>query len=115
MEPDGSQKKPGLTLERYLEDQSNLEQMASPVRQEFTTGKVPNSKSGDTRPRLLLMGQRRYAFTCLLSFGRCLKTKTKKVSRSGKSSISSVVFHKMPATETLFLESTSKIQKDPVR
>jgi len=44
------------------------------------------------RPRLLLMGQR----------------------RSGKSSISSVVFHKMPPTETLFLESTTRIQKDPI-
>ncbi|KAH8152462.1 uncharacterized protein LAJ45_03302 [Morchella importuna] len=44
------------------------------------------------RPRLLLMGQR----------------------RSGKSSISSVVFHKMSPTETLFLESTTRIQKDPI-
>ncbi|KAI5813981.1 Gtr1/RagA G protein conserved region-domain-containing protein [Pyronema omphalodes] len=34
--------------------------------------------------------------------------------RSGKSSISSVVFHKMPPMETLFLESTTKIQKDPI-
>lgn len=34
--------------------------------------------------------------------------------RSGKSSISSVVFHKMPPTETLFLESTTRIQKDPI-
>ncbi|CZR54572.1 probable Ras-like G protein RagC [Phialocephala subalpina] len=42
------------------------------------------------KPRLLLMGQR----------------------RSGKSSISSVVFHKMPPNETLFLESTARVQKD---
>lgn len=42
------------------------------------------------KPRLMLMGQR----------------------RSGKSSISSVVFHKMPPTETLFLESTARIQRD---
>ncbi|KIW31110.1 uncharacterized protein PV07_02790 [Cladophialophora immunda] len=42
------------------------------------------------KPRLLLMGQR----------------------RSGKSSITSVVFHKMPPQETLFLESTTRIQKD---
>lgn len=34
--------------------------------------------------------------------------------RSGKSSIASVVFHKMPPTETLFLESTTRIQKDPI-
>ena len=32
--------------------------------------------------------------------------------RSGKSSILSVVFHKMPPQETLFLESTTKIEKD---
>lgn len=31
---------------------------------------------------------------------------------SGKSSISSVVFHKLPPNETLFLESTARIQKD---
>lgn len=42
------------------------------------------------KPRLLLMGQR----------------------RSGKSSISSVVFHKLPPNETLYLESTARIQKD---
>ncbi|KAK3494981.1 Gtr1/RagA G protein conserved region-domain-containing protein [Neurospora hispaniola] len=48
---------------------------------------VPQAKG---KPRLLLMGQR----------------------RSGKSSISSVVFHKLPPNETLFLESTARIQKD---
>ncbi|CAD6500807.1 BgTH12-06513 [Blumeria graminis f. sp. triticale] len=32
--------------------------------------------------------------------------------RSGKSSISSVVFHKMPPHETLFIESTARLQKD---
>jgi hypothetical protein len=35
--------------------------------------------------------------------------------RSGKSSISSVVFHKMPPNETLFLESTARIQKDSMQ
>ncbi|KAK7751790.1 GTP-binding protein gtr2 [Diatrype stigma] len=45
------------------------------------------------KPRLLLMGQR-------------------SIFRSGKSSISSVVFHKLPPNETLFLESTARIQKD---
>ena len=34
--------------------------------------------------------------------------------RSGKSSIYKVVFHKMSPTETLFLESTSKIVKEDV-
>ncbi|KAK4650197.1 GTP-binding protein gtr2 [Podospora pseudocomata] len=54
--------------------------------------KVPDPMTPQTKgkPRLLLMGQR----------------------RSGKSSISSVVFHKLPASETLFLESTARIQKD---
>ncbi|KAF9921500.1 hypothetical protein FBU30_008456 [Linnemannia zychae] len=46
----------------------------------------------ESRPRLLLMGLR----------------------RSGKSSIQRVVFHKMTPTETLFLESTSKINKDNI-
>ncbi|TAQ86094.1 hypothetical protein B7494_g5589 [Chlorociboria aeruginascens] len=54
--------------------------------------KVPEAPgpAAKGRPRLLLMGQR----------------------RSGKSSISSVVFHKLPPHETLFLESTARIQKD---
>ncbi|SPO01038.1 probable Ras-like G protein RagC [Cephalotrichum gorgonifer] len=51
-------------------------------------GPPPPTTKG--RPRLLLMGQ----------------------SRSGKSSISSVVFQKLPPNETLFLESTARIQKD---
>ncbi|QGA15174.1 hypothetical protein EYB26_002830 [Talaromyces marneffei] len=58
-------------------------------------GLVPNpndNKFRDSKPRLLLMGLR----------------------RSGKSSISSVVFHKMPPNETLFLESTTRIQKDSI-
>ncbi|RYP69401.1 hypothetical protein DL770_008238 [Monosporascus sp. CRB-9-2] len=50
----------------------------------------PSPDQGKGKPRLLLMGQR----------------------RSGKSSISSVVFHKLPPNETLFLESTARIQKD---
>lgn len=44
----------------------------------------------DRKPRILLLGQR----------------------RSGKSSISNVVFHKMPPQESLFLPSTSKICKE---
>ncbi|KJF61440.1 GTP-binding protein GTR2 [Coccidioides immitis RS] len=53
---------------------------------------APRKKPRDEKPRLLLMGLR----------------------RSGKSSISSVVFHKMPPNETLFLESTTRIQKDSI-
>ncbi|KKA20181.1 hypothetical protein T310_5793 [Rasamsonia emersonii CBS 393.64] len=55
-------------------------------------GQPSSRKFRDQKPRLLLMGLR----------------------RSGKSSISSVVFHKMPPTETLFLESTTRIQKDSI-
>uniref|UniRef100_A0A1I8HQN7 Ras-related GTP-binding protein D n=1 Tax=Macrostomum lignano TaxID=282301 RepID=A0A1I8HQN7_9PLAT len=46
----------------------------------------------EEKPRILVMGLR----------------------RSGKSSIQKVVFHKMSPNETLFLESTCKIQKDEV-
>jgi len=49
-------------------------------------------RSGEQKPKILLMGLR----------------------RSGKSSIQKVVFHKMSPNETLFLESTNKIQKDDV-
>ncbi|KAJ6078360.1 hypothetical protein N7467_008113 [Penicillium canescens] len=56
------------------------------------SAEVPNTKGPDAKPRLLLMGLR----------------------RSGKSSIASVVFHKMPPNETLFLESTTRIQKDSI-
>jgi Ras-related GTP-binding protein C/D len=46
----------------------------------------------DQNPKILIMGLR----------------------RSGKSSIQKVVFHKMSPNETLFLESTNKIQKEEV-
>ncbi|KAI1164222.1 Gtr1/RagA G protein conserved region-domain-containing protein [Nemania serpens] len=62
-------------------------------QQNNTAAKAPEHPPDGTakgKPRLLLMGQR----------------------RSGKSSISSVVFHKLPPSETLFLESTARIQKD---
>lgn len=61
--------------------------------QKKDVGSVPELAPGQHskgKPRLLLMGQR----------------------RSGKSSISSVVFHKLPPSETLFLESTARVQKD---
>ncbi|KAI9808108.1 MAG: GTP-binding protein gtr2 [Sarcosagium campestre] len=79
-----------LTLERALQNLPNLNADASTDdenKPKFHTGRLPNKEG---KPKLLLMGQR----------------------RSGKSSISSVVFHKMPPAETLFLESTSRIQKD---
>ncbi|KAK0646499.1 Gtr1/RagA G protein conserved region-domain-containing protein [Cercophora newfieldiana] len=60
--------------------------------QKKDVGSAPDLVAQQTKgtPRLLLMGQR----------------------RSGKSSISSVVFHKLPPSETLFLESTARVQKD---
>ncbi|CAG8923107.1 unnamed protein product [Penicillium salamii] len=65
-------------------------QVAAPTQAKSDS--VPNTKGPDVKPRLLLMGLR----------------------RSGKSSIASVVFHKMPPNETLFLESTTRIQKDSI-
>lgn len=53
---------------------------------------VDEAALDDGRPKILLMGLR----------------------RSGKSSIQKVVFHKMSPNETLFLESTNKIVKEPV-
>ncbi|KAK8210499.1 ras-related GTP-binding protein-like protein C [Phyllosticta capitalensis] len=79
-----------LTLMRYLQDLQNADIPPSPVTPRYHTGRLPNSKAGDGKPRLLLMGQR----------------------RSGKSSISSVVFHKLPPSETLYLETTTRIKKE---
>ncbi|GBF67311.1 GTP-binding protein [Trichophyton mentagrophytes] len=75
-----------LSLEENL--QANAPQSQAAAR----PAQISNPKFRETRPRLLLMGLR----------------------RSGKSSIQSVVFHKMPPTETLFLESTTRIQKDAI-
>ncbi|KAH6681795.1 Gtr1/RagA G protein conserved region-domain-containing protein [Halenospora varia] len=75
-----------LSLQRVHEQNRDNMQKKDPAKApEPAPGVVAKGK-----PRLLLMGQR----------------------RSGKSSISSVVFHKMPPQETLFLESTARIQKD---
>ncbi|KAK3357349.1 Gtr1/RagA G protein conserved region-domain-containing protein [Lasiosphaeria hispida] len=76
-----------LNLERvYEQNRQRLQKKDSENMPDVTTT-VQQAKG---TPRLLLMGQR----------------------RSGKSSISSVVFHKLPPSETLFLESTARIQKD---
>ncbi|EPS39028.1 hypothetical protein H072_7198 [Dactylellina haptotyla CBS 200.50] len=79
------------SLERWMQDPSPPLQSPTPSKVSMQNGPIPRVR-GAPRPRLLLQGQR----------------------RSGKSSISSVVFHKMPPTETLFLESTTRIQKEPV-
>jgi hypothetical protein len=59
-----SQFKPGtrLTLERYLQDLPGADTPIIPIPPKYHTGKIPNSKSGDGKPRLLLMGQRRCVF-----------------------------------------------------
>ncbi|GAD99181.1 GTP-binding protein GTR2 [Paecilomyces variotii No. 5] len=80
-----------LSLEETLQGSSSNQALAQPGQAK--PGQLAgHPKLRDTKPRLLLMGLR----------------------RSGKSSISSVVFHKMPPTETLFLESTTRIQKDSI-
>ena len=59
-----------------------------------------------SKPRLLLLGNRRYTpVPCCLWLN----------VRSGKSSIQRVVFHKMQPNLTLFLESTTKIMKDNIK
>ncbi|KAL7272861.1 GTP-binding protein gtr2 [Rhizina undulata] len=110
--PAAQERKNSYSLDRYLQDlqDNTLTTPATPniskgehsqtmprgqIMQSPTpsAGTFPGSLPVNTRrPRLSLMGQR----------------------RSGKSSISSVVFHKMPPTETLFLESTTRIQKEPI-
>ncbi|KAM7205030.1 Gtr1/RagA G protein conserved region domain containing protein [Rhypophila sp. PSN 637] len=76
-----------LNLERVYEQNRQRVQKKDGGKAPAGQSPVPQTKG---KPRLLLMGQR----------------------RSGKSSISSVVFHKLPPQETLFLESTARIQKD---
>lgn len=48
-----------LTLMRYLQDLQDAETPSSPTTPKYHTGRLPNSKAGDGKPRLLLMGQRR--------------------------------------------------------
>jgi hypothetical protein len=83
-------------------------QVAHPLSGQPTRAK--SNKPHDFKPRLLLMGLRRYEQPhSYFSWAKLI------VHRSGKSSIASVVFHKMPPNETLFLESTTRIQKDSVQ
>ncbi|KAI1263954.1 Gtr1/RagA G protein conserved region-domain-containing protein [Xylariaceae sp. FL1019] len=75
-----------MNLTRVFEQNQQRQQKNDGAR----APEQPSDVAAKGKPRLLLMGQR----------------------RSGKSSISSVVFHKLPPSETLFLESTARIQKD---
>ena len=47
------------TLMRYFQNLEQAEAPASPITPKYHTGKLPNSKAADGKPRLLLMGQRR--------------------------------------------------------
>ncbi|KAL6792290.1 Gtr1/RagA G protein conserved region domain-containing protein [Trichoderma sp. SZMC 28013] len=75
-----------LKLQRLYEQNNRGPVLKGALKPADAAGGAPEKG----KPRLLLMGQR----------------------RSGKSSISSVVFHKLAPNETLFLESTARIQKD---
>jgi Ras-related GTP-binding protein C/D len=48
-----------LTMDRFLQDLPNAEEPPVDFTPQYHTGRVPNSKAGDGKPRLLLMGQRR--------------------------------------------------------
>lgn len=48
-----------LTMDRFLQDLPNAEEPPVDFAPQYHTGRVPNSKAGDGKPRLLLMGQRR--------------------------------------------------------
>jgi Ras-related GTP-binding protein C/D len=47
------------TLIRFFQNLEDAEAPASPITPKYHTGKLPNSKVADGKPRLLLMGQRR--------------------------------------------------------
>ena len=64
------------------------------------------------KPRIVLMGLRRYVRMQSSHFVYVMPRPSVCYSRSGKSSIQKVVFHKLSPNETLFLESTSKVVKD---
>ena len=94
-----------LSLERlYEQNRANIQKKDATKTPEPAPGPAAKGK-----PRLLLMGQRRSGASHI-KIGLALM-----MSRSGKSSISSVVFHKMPPNETLFLESTARIQRDSMQ
>ncbi|RHZ88007.1 hypothetical protein Glove_26g10 [Diversispora epigaea] len=80
-----------ITIMPHSDEEYSLH--ASPLINDIENGdEMLDDPVHDNRPRLLIMGLR----------------------RSGKSSIQKVVFHKMPANETLFLESTNKVVKENI-
>jgi len=57
-----------LTMDRFLQDLAHAEQPPVDFPPQYHTGRVPNSKAGDGKPRLLLMGQRRYVLASVPPF-----------------------------------------------
>ena len=57
-----------LTMQRYLQALDDAEVPEEAIKQQYHTGKLPNSKVQDGKPRLLLMGQKRYGSTRFLYF-----------------------------------------------
>jgi hypothetical protein len=49
---------------KYLQDLPDADIPTSDMPPRYHTGRLPNSKAGDGKPRLLLMGQRRYVTAC---------------------------------------------------
>ena len=75
------------------------------------TNSTANVYQVENKPRLLLMGLKRYRSICYFIDSSLLNFSI----RSGKSSISNVVFHKMAPNETLFLEATTTIKKEAMQ
>lgn len=48
-----------LMLMRFLQELRDADVPQSPSQPQFHTGRLPNSRTKDGKPRLLLMGQRR--------------------------------------------------------
>jgi len=57
--PSGSVSGSQLTMQRYLQALDDAEVPEEAIKQQYHTGKLPNSKVQDGKPRLLLMGQKR--------------------------------------------------------
>ena len=91
-------------LTPFLQDSSRDERATS-----FSHGEPavpPARRKGN--PRLLFMGLQRYDFgVCCI----CIHSLISSLPRCGKSSIQKVVFQKLPPAETLYLDSTTRIEK----
>ena len=94
-----------------MDDSSADHDGRTPVNELNGDPEPGNLLHGDHKPRLLLMGLKRY--TRILPLGIVLMLTI--VLRSGKSSISNVVFRKMAPHETLFLETTTTIRKEAMQ